>query len=187
MIYWTVISVASFFTSGGQGNMQDTGFRAFRYYTVDSNVFIALTSIPVIVYLLLGREMPSLLKAIRFSAVVSVMLTFVTVMLFLGMIYGYRMMFAGKSLYMHLLTPLAALLSFLFLEKGQVSFPVAVMAIIPTIIYGIVYIYNTVVIKVWKDFYAFNRGGRIVLSASMMIAGVLVLSLIIRYLNNRIK
>ena len=70
-------------------------------------------------------------------------------------------MFAGEMIFFHLLNPLIAAYSIMFIEKeNKFDKKDHVIAIIPTIIYAIVYTTMVVILKRWIDFYYFTFGGR---------------------------
>ena len=172
----TAISVFSFFYKGGDGNMQVAGFVAFRYFTVDSNVFAAIASVICIIFsvreLNSKKQPPVWARIVHLSATAAVTLTLLTVLLFLGpFIYGYASMFVGVNLFMHLITPVAEIALFVFFDNTQkVRTRTMIFGVLPTVVYGAVYIICAAVLKVWPDFYAFNRGGVMWLSAIIMIA-----------------
>ena len=174
----TILCVLSFFTEGKQGNMDAVGAVAFRYFTVDSNILAAISSAVIILYafreLVSSKVAPYGIRIFRLSSVTSTTLTFLTVMLFLGpFVYGYPLLFEGASLYMHLVTPLIVMFSFIRPESvGAVRIKKLHMLFgtVPMFLYGMVYITMVVITEKWPDFYAFNRGGYFWLTAIIMIS-----------------
>ena len=172
----TLYALLHFFTSGGQGNMTVTGAQCFRYFTVDSNLLMAAVSVPVLCCALRGRPFSPVLRVLRYLSASAVTLTMMTVLAFLGPIMGYRAMFAGPNLYMHLTTPLLAVFLQIFTDnrtrmaKGTVLF-----SLIPTAIYGAVYILQVLIRRVWPDFYSFASGGLWYVSLIAMFLGTLLL------------
>lgn len=168
-------SVATFFLRSGVGNMKVTGFKALMYFTVDSNVLSALASLGVVICLLtqLGENqalLPRWLILCKLVGAAAVGVTFLTVMVFLGPRLGYKAMFAGVNLHLHLICPLLAMISLVFLERSSsLPFPVTLLGILPTVVYGAVYLYQVVITKGWQDFYGFNLGGRWYLSLVIMV------------------
>ncbi|MBP5313254.1 MAG: hypothetical protein J6112_10525 [Clostridia bacterium] len=171
----TAYAVQSFFSVGGDGNMDVAGAVAFRYFTVDSNIFAGLSSLILMVCAarqLMGLENPGWIRVLSLAATTSVALTFMTVMLFLGpFVYGYALMFVGVSFFMHLTTPLMEIVSFVWLESvgaKRIKRRYMVLGVIPMLAYGVVYMTMVVFLKKWPDFYAFNVGGRFWLSIILM-------------------
>ena len=181
IVAFTAYAMSRFFTVGGDGNMAVMNTLCFRYFTVDSNLLAALASL-----LLLAGQVKSLrsgrppapgLLVLKHVGATAVGVTFFTVFCFLGMLYGYRSMVQGGNLFMHLLTPLLAMLGFCLLEaEPPLRFPWVFLGLIPTVLYGTVYAFLVVFRKRWPDFYGFNMGGRWILSCVLMAAATLLIS-----------
>ena len=151
------------------------GLKAFRYFTVISNVFCALAALVMAVAQIANRvTMPVVL--LKYMGTVSVSVTLLTVLLFLGPTQGYGEMLRGRNLYMHLVGPLLAIVSYCLWEKRPMSFGMALTGLIPVLVYGLVYL-NQVILapeaRRWDDFYGFNRGGHWPAALAMMLAGTL--------------
>lgn len=181
------ICMLLYFIDTGDGNMAVSGVYTFKYFTNDSNILMALTSIGIIVcdilILLKKREdidkISLLLKQI---GTVAVTVTFLTVMFFLGPTQGYGIMLAGKNLYLHLICPVVAILSYIFTEfsnaKKENLFVYSLYGITPTFLYGLVYLIMVIIVKDgWEDFYGFNRGGLWYISVFAMLLATYVISL----------
>ncbi len=192
------ISVGVIFFSGGSGNMQVVGTRAFMYFTVDSNLLCGLACLISCVYsilLLCGkiRRLPGWVSLLKFCGTSAALLTFTVVMCFLGLIYGYGAMFAGVNLYLHGVVPVLAACSFVLLDPwADIRGFRTLFGILPVIVYGIFYIYLVVILGPekggWYDFYSFNSGplqGKWYLSVIVVIAVSYLLGLLILVLQRR--
>lgn len=189
MVIWAVLHM---YLIRGQGNMQVSRMAVFRYFTVDSNILCAVTCLPVVLgqmQVLAGRKekLSHSVILLKYIGTAAVTLTFLTVMLFLGPLYGYPAMFAGNNLHLHLVCPLAALISFLFLERDQqLSGKAVLLSMLPMLLYGAVYTYKVIIIGAenggWYDFYGFNAGGRWYISLSAMTLGTFLIGLLLRLL-----
>ncbi len=167
-VIFVTISIVSFFTVGGEGNMTVQNAVCFRYFTIDSNVFAAVCCLVHLIYnlrfVLFDKPIPSAVSTLKFSGSAAVFLTFMTVILFLGPTIGYDLMFAGVVLYLHLICPLLCFFSFCFLDE-KTDFPrfTEFFGVAPAFVYGCLYM--TMVVFVgelaggWEDFYGFNIGG----------------------------
>ncbi len=197
-ILFTVWSVADMFFSVGSGNMQVSRSVVFRYFTVDSNILCGVSCAFSVWFMIraLRREKGDIPKAVmlfRFAGTSAVTVTMMTVLLFLGILYGYPAMFAGWNLWLHLLGPLLAILSFVWLERdGSVPEKKHLfLAALPVIMYGVVYLVMAVLIGRdkggWPDFYGFNIGGRWYFSYLGMIAGTLLIGAVLRKLRGKEK
>ena len=188
------LSVSAFFVSGGDGNMSVTGAGCFIFFTVDSNILAALACLLCLPFhirsLIKGkRVLPMWAKVLKFTGAVAVAVTFFTVILFLGPTMGYASMFAGTSLYLHLICPLAVMFSLIFLDSDQ-KIPLVFLpfGLLPTLIYGAVYLVQVVVLGPakggWEDFYGFNAGGFWYISLPVMLAATYLISLGICFAHN---
>ena len=112
-----------------------------------------------------GKEIPVWVSALKLAATASVVLTFLTVMGFLGPMFGYAKMFVGSNLYMHLVTPLLAAAVFCLLEgDAGLSLRHTFYAVIPMLIYGAAYLLNILINGRGSgihtnDWYGFTRWG----------------------------
>lgn len=150
------------------------GWKCFKFFTVLSNVFVAIVSFILLFYNVKNIIndtfiLPKLIFALKFVATVSVALTFITAVLFLGpyvTFYGksYFSMFTGNNFFMHLITPLLAIFGLIFCEQtDRFSFKNTFWGLLPTALYSIVYVIMVVFIGEenggWNDFYGFTFGG----------------------------
>lgn len=178
IIFFTAWAVGSMFFVSGSGNMRVRRYTIFRYFTVDSNILCAVSCIFPLFPKLRGSKGVMLL---RYAGTTAVTVTMMTVLLFLGPMYGYPSMFSDWNLWLHLLGPLLAILSFVFLEKDSPSPEKKhlIFSMLPVILYGIVYLVMVVIIGKdnggWPDFYGFNMGGRWYVSYIIMLAATALL------------
>jgi hypothetical protein len=171
-------SVGAFFVRGGKGNMQRVGRKALVYFTVQSNLFCALVCLALCVWegLALGRGgealVPRWLDLLKFTGAAAVGLTFFTVILYLLPVthFDFRLMYAGRNLLLHALCPLAAMAGWAFVERGEpMAFPWALLGLVPTALYGALYLYKVLLRREWEDFYRFNAGGKWPISIAFML------------------
>lgn len=156
---------------------------ALRFFTVQSNILCAAAAL----LMCLAPSCPWvwLLKYIGTAAVT---VTMVTVFVFLAPALGsLKRLMQGADFYMHLVTPLLALISFCGLERRGIGFGLALTGMLPTTLYAVLYAYKILLAppeKSWKDFYGFNRGGKWYLSALAMLAGTFVICVALMALQN---
>ena len=86
-------------------------------------------------------------------AAAAVGLTCAVVLTFLGPLYGYPAMFAGGSLYMHLLTPVAAIAEIIFLSDYSFTRRDNRLVVLSPLVYGVFYLGNNIIngIGEWPD------------------------------------
>ena len=172
-----------------------TAVERFMYFTTDSNILCGASALILAVYEILvlckkSESIPSFALIFKYIGTVSVMLTFLTVVCFLGPIYTYGFVFHDTALYMHLIGPLLALFSFCFLETAnKISFKTAITGLVPMAIYGAVYVTEVVFIGEskggWKDFYSFNQGGYWYITVLIMLLATFIISLLVWLFHNK--
>ena len=190
VVIWTAVCVRRFYTRGGEGNMKVRREKCFQYFTVDSNILAAIAALallPSLARMCLGGEgeLPMALRVLKFTGTSAVTVTMLTVLFFLGPTQGYKRMLSGDNLYMHLIGPVLSVGSLCFLEKGA-PLPTWVIwfGVLPTVIYGCVYLVLVIPTKKWEDFYGFNHGGLWYVSMAVMFAGSWGIAALLRLLCN---
>ena len=175
----TFAIIISHFRKDGAWDLS-RGLKQFRYFTVLSNAFCAIAALMMAVSQANGAvSRPVFL--LKYMGTVSVTLTFVTVILFLGPTQGgYMKWLSGDFFYVHLVGPLLAMLSFCLLEKQWMSLGTAMTGLAPMLFYGAMYAYKVLLApedRRWEDFYGFNRDGKWPIAFAAMIAGTALICL----------
>lgn len=116
---------------------------AFQYYTMDSNIFAAITSIFLIFALLSKGEVSKKIRNFRYYSTCCVTVTFIVVITILVPIDGWHTLttrlFKGTDLWLHTVGPLLNIFSFLFLEgSAELDKKENLKALIPTLIYAVI-------------------------------------------------
>jgi len=163
-----LLSTLAFFRHGGQGNMKEGGKKALVYFTVDSNLFCALACGMLCVWdaaaLLRGGEalVPRWLDLCKLTGSAAVGVTFFTTLCYLLPVtkFDFKQLYAGWNSCLHAICPLCAMISWAFLERSaHLPFARVLLGLVPTAVYGLLYLWKVIVKKQWKDFYHFNVGG----------------------------
>ncbi|MCQ2429934.1 MAG: hypothetical protein MJ192_06365 [Clostridia bacterium] len=178
----TAWAVGYYFFSGPDV-LGSTGTTCFRYFTTDSNVLMAAVSAVVCVIRVLqlkdsGRKMPLWVTILRLTGTVAVAVTLLTVVFFLvpvscmsSGIGSVPFYFADNIFVLHLSTPVLAIVSLLFFDReGTITRRGLLWALLPTVVYSVVYAVLVVFVKVWYDWYGFTFGGKYYLAPVSMIA-----------------
>ncbi len=156
---------------------------AFRFFTVQSNVLCAFSAL-----LMCLAPSSRVAWTLKYVGTAAVTVTLVTVFLFLAPSLGsLRPLLKGNSLFMHLLTPLAAIVSFCCFEKRGLSFASSLWGMLPVVLYGLLYLYKVVFVPAdrrWEDFYGFNKGGKWPLTFITMAAGAFTVCMGLTALQN---
>ncbi len=187
----TVILVAGFARKDGKwapGRVR----AAFRFFTCQSNVLCACAALLTAVYCP-GGSVPYWVWILKYIGTAAVTVTMLTVFLFLAPSVAsvgkswVEVLLTGSDIFMHLLTPLMALLSFCVFEKRGMSFTESLWGLLPVALYGPYYLYRILYApegKRWDDFYGFNRAGKWPLAFAAMLAGTFVICMGIMALQN---
>ena len=164
-----------------------SGIGIFRYFTTLSNVLCAIAALVLAICMLAGH-VPYGVLMFKYIGTAAVTITLLTVMAFLGPTQGYKMLLIKEGFFLHLLSPVLAIVSFCFLETEQpLSFAESLLGLLPMILYGILYLKKVVFSpeeKQWEDFYGFNKGGKWPFSFAAMVAGTFLICIILRLLAN---
>ena len=178
IVFITALSMRAVIRRTEKGKLPET----FRYFTVLSNLFVALAALILLICEFFD-VLPAWAATLKYMGTVSVTLTFLVVLLFLwpslGSIQG---LWDGPELFMHLVTPLLAVLSFLFYEKQGLSAWIIPLGLLPVLLYGWLYLDRVVVTKTWRDMYGFNKNGRWKLSFSLLTLGTVAIALLLWWL-----
>lgn len=174
IVLFTVHCVINFFrvaVMSNDGALEATGWVAFRYFTVLSNVLAAIAALAVIVFNVKNivddtYVFPKWVLIVKFSAAVAVGVTFLTCVVFLGPVvmplvgFSFLDLFVNENFFMHFFTPVLAMASFVCFERIKpFRFVETLYGVIPTLLYSFLYI-PMVLTKTWPDFYGFTFGGK---------------------------
>ena len=168
-----------YFRRDGKWDFQ-TGFRALRYFTVLSNVLCAVGALAIL--LTPSDVLPFGVWLLKYLGTAAVTVTLLTVLLFLGPTLGYKLLFQGQDLYLHLIAPLLAILSFCFMERDHtLTFGWSLLGLIPMLLYGVFYLWQVVLRKPagWEDFYGYNKNGKWPVSFALMVVGTFLLCMLL--------
>ncbi len=129
------------------------GINSMKYFTVLSNLFEGLASVIWLVSSRRNGKAGAGAERLKYIAAAAVGLTCAVVLTFLGPLYGYPAMFAGGSLFMHLLTPLIAIAEIIFLSDAEYTRKDNRQVMLSPLIYGVFYLGNNIIngIGEWPD------------------------------------
>ena len=189
ILAFMIKSLVSFYLRGGRGNMRVKGKGAFMYFTVQSNVLMALTAAMMLVFNIITAaqpafEAPHWMMLVKHMGTVAVMLTFSVVFFIFVPSSGVAPMIEGDNLFLHLISPLIAALTLIVFDRGvKLSFICVLTGLIPTALYAALYYYMVMVKGPerggWEDFYRFNAKGKWLLMAVMIFAMTALIGLVL--------
>lgn len=149
--------------------LESKGLGMFRFFTVDSNLLIGISSLLLAIYEYKYiknkiNKIPLAVYLFKYLSVSGVTLTFLVTLLFLAPQYGFYAMYNNTNLLFHLIVPLIGIISYIFLEHYDNKYKYSILGIIPMVIYSIFYIINILVhfnnggLTFKYDFYGFLQG-----------------------------
>ncbi|MCR5332782.1 MAG: hypothetical protein K6E11_02020 [Bacilli bacterium] len=120
------------------------------YFTVNSNIFLVICSIIALVFYVLAylkdKDIPYWVSIMKLTAVTAVSLTFFTTVFFLTPVFGSQdinlmiSFYTKASFFMHVLSPITAMVGFALFEiHNVIKFKHIWIAIVPIIIYETIY------------------------------------------------
>lgn len=201
---FTVIASIIMFTGfkfmhGYETKLESTKIGMFRFFTVDSNIFMGLVALLFSIkeiQLLKGKinEISTKSYILKLMSTTGVGLTFFTVFGYLGHIAkgGMHSMIMNSNLFFHLLIPVFSMLNFIIFEKtNRLKFKYTFLGIIPTLIYSLYYVTNILMhlengkVSPVYDWYWFIQGGiwQIGIVMPLMLGITYLISLILWKLN----
>ena len=143
-VFATVSMIIGFEFMGEIKVLSSASFKAFKYFTVDSNVFAGIMALVYMIYLILLSKgkikvMPKWLSYLKLAAATGVTLTMMVTVFFLApkSTTTYFAYFMNSNLFMHLITPLLCIISFIIFEPAQLSFIESFTGTCPMILYSI--------------------------------------------------
>lgn len=180
--------------------LESTGFGAFKFYTVDSNVLVAIGSFILIINEILvlnnkKKEIPKYSYLLKYIGTVAVTLTFLVTALWLAplMKNNFLFLYMNNNLFFHLIVPLLSFISYCFFEKNNMKFKYVFIGLSTVIIYGIFYIANILShiengkVLPGYDFYGFVIGGTNTMYIPLLVLLLItyVISIVIYKINKK--
>ena len=184
----TLIIVVSFFRKDGQW-VPERGKFALRFFTTLSNLLCAAACLLTALAINAGG-IPEWIWMLKYIGTAAVTVTMLTVLFFLAPSFGkgaLKVLLSGTDLFMHLITPLLALVSFCVFEKRGMTFCQSLWGMLPVVLYGPVYLYKILFAlpeKRWDDFYGFNKQGKWPVAFAGMVLGTFLICMGIMALQN---
>lgn len=176
-------------------NFDHMGLRTFCMFTVNSNILAAASMAMVIPYTLDGLRkhnyhMPRWIVVLVYAGVTAVALTFLISLFILAPVKGFKLIFTGSRFFLHGVCPVLAIIAFCFFMSAQrLRFVDSLLALIPVLIYSVVYTVMVVVIGEegggWNDFYGFFTRLPIWVPLVAIMPLTFLIATVIRVLHNR--
>lgn len=176
-------------------NFDHMGIRTFCMFTVNSNILAALSVTMTIPYTIDGLRkhnyhLPRWVTVFAFAGVTAVTLTFLISLFILSPVKGFRLIFSGSRFFLHGVCPILAFVAFCFFMSAQrLSAADQVIALVPVLLYAVLYYIMVVVIGEenggWNDFYGFATRLPLWIPVTLILPLTYAISSLIRFLHNR--
>ena len=186
----TLLAVGCYFVLGPD-ILGSVGADCFKYFTTDSNILVAIVAVIMLIFNVRrikdpNASLPKWVILFKYVATVSVTITLLVVVFFLapmgyarGGIKTFLFYFKDNIFALHLSTPVISIISFALFEKDhKLSTRDSLWALIPTVVYSVVYLVMVVFVKRWTDWYGFTFGGKVFMIPVSMIGMYLVTFLV---------
>lgn len=184
---------------GGSKMLESMGFTMFKFFTIDSNILVGITSLILAIYQILYLKkkidkIPNGIYIFKQVGVSAVALTFMVTLCFLAPMYGFLAMYNNNNLFLHAIIPILSFISYIGYEHHDNKYRYALYGIIPMAIYSIYYVSNILIhldsggVTFQYDWYGFLQGNinnfYIVLPIIYLVT--YIFSLVIVFLNKKV-
>lgn len=180
-------------TNGAEPILETTKLGMFKFFTVDSNLFMGLVAL---LFVIKNKSLTKNMYRLKLMSTTSVTLTLLVVLAYLAPISqgGLKSMLQNSNLFFHLIIPVLSIINFTIFEKtNKLKIKDTLYGLIPTIIYAILYVINLIIhiennkISPIYDWYWFAQNGLLqaILTAITIIITTYIITLILWKLNKR--
>ena len=185
-------------THGAEPILETTKIGMFKFFTVDSNIFIGIIALIFVIKEITSKEITKTMYKLKLMATTAVSLTFIIVFTYLGPISkdGIISLLQNSNIFFHLVIPVLSIITFTLFERtNKLKFKDSLYGIIPTIIYAVLYLINILIhmengkVSPVYDWYWFVQNGvkTAIIVAPMIIIISYIISLILWKLNRKEK
>ena len=136
--------------TASSGPLDGPNLSALRYYTVDSNIMMAVAALAAMIQeaqIMRGKRKNLTLpvRLLKLAGTVSVTLTMMITIFFLGptlgATYGFFSLFANSNFFLHLFNPVGSILVWILLERSEtIPLRQTPVVLLPTVIYAVYYV-----------------------------------------------
>ncbi len=198
----TVICLFMFFGirfMGGDKLLESMGFTMFKFFTIDSNILVGITSLVLAIYQILYLKkkidkIPNGVYIFKQVGVSAVALTFMVTLCFLAPMYGFLAMYNNNNLFLHGIIPILCFISYIGFEHHDNKYRYALLGIIPMVIYSFYYVGNILMhldnggLTFQYDWYGFLQGNlnNIYIVIPVIYVVTYLFSLLIIFLNKKL-
>ena len=195
VVFSTIVMFTDFkFTHGKEPVLESHGISMFKFFTVDSNIFMGIVSLLFAIKEIMmlkdkTSNISTKLYILKLMATTGVGVTFAVVFLYLGHIVdgGMLTMLQNSNLFYHLIIPVFSFITFIFFERTtKLKFKYTLYGLVPTVLYAAYYLINALThiengkVSPLYDWYWFIQGG--LWQIAIVIPAVFILTYVISLL-----
>ena len=180
-------------TNGAEPILETTKLGMFKFFTVDSNLFMGIISL---IFVIKNKSITKNMYRLKLMSTTAVSLTLIVVLAYLAPISqgGLKSMLQNSNLFFHLIIPALSIINFTIFENtNKLKIKDTLYGLIPTIIYAILYVINLIIhienneISPKYDWYWFAQNGilQAILTAITIITTTYIITLLLWKLNKR--
>lgn len=180
-------------TNGAEPILETTKLGMFKFFTVDSNLFMGIVSL---IFVIKNKSITKNMYRLKLMSTTAVSLTLIVVLAYLAPISqgGLKSMLQNSNLFFHLIIPVLSIINFTIFENtNKLKIKDTLYGLIPTIIYAILYVINLIIhienneILPKYDWYWFAQNGilQAILTAITIITTTYIITLLLWKLNKR--
>lgn len=180
-------------TNGAEPILETTKLGMFKFFTVDSNLFMGIVSL---IFIIKNKSITKNMYRLKLMSTTAVSLTLIVVLAYLAPISqgGLKSMLQNSNLFFHLIIPVLSIINFTIFENtNKLKIKDTLYGLIPTIIYAILYVINLIIhienneISPKYDWYWFAQNGilQAILTAITIITTTYIITLLLWKLNKR--
>ncbi len=180
-------------TNGVEPILETTKLGMFKFFTVDSNLFMGIVAL---LFIIKNKSITKNMYRLKLMSTTAVTLTLIVVLAYLAPISqgGLKSMLQNSNMFFHLIIPVLSIINFTIFEKtNELKIKDTFYGLIPTIIYAILYVINLIIhiennkISPIYDWYWFAQNGIIaaIITAITIIVTTHIITLILWKLNKR--
>ena len=180
-------------TNGAEPILETTKLGMFKFFTVDSNLFMGIVSL---IFVIKNKSITKNMYRLKLMSTTAVSLTLIVVLAYLAPISQgeLKSMLQNSNLFFHLIIPVLSIINFTIFENtNKLKIKDTLYGLIPTIIYAILYVINLIIhienneISPKYDWYWFAQNGilQAILTAITIITTTYIITLLLWKLNKR--
>lgn len=191
VIAMTFVAISMSLVDYYHSESPEAGVGTFKMFTTISNIIAAFSAAMCLPFQIDGLrrdryKLPSWIVIVMYVGAVGVFLTFFVAITIISAYQGFvKAMFTNAKLFTHTINPLLITLLFvLVISDTRIKFSFSFIALIPVVIYMIIYLIMVIILKEWNDHYYTDKYIPWPVSLLLIIAISFGVCQLLRFLHN---